>query len=126
MHNGDLEREMLKQRSTLDNTCSNQFQVRVKVHKVKSHFIQSARDLIAEHYDLGHFEFDAERLEFSDSVLADNMHFAPVAEGVEGGVHGPNPMQRVSEAANQWPPSTWLPGGSNSEVYLQTTLSSGE
>jgi len=87
---GDLARGMLKQRPTLDITRSNWYQVCAQVDKVKSHFIQSARDNIAEQYDLHSFESNAERLEFIDSLLADNEYLFPVAESVEGGVCGPN------------------------------------
>jgi hypothetical protein len=66
---------MLKQRPTLDITRSNWYQVRTQVDQVKSHFIQSARDNIAELYDLHRFESTAERLEFLDSLLADNKYF---------------------------------------------------
>ena len=100
---------MLKQRPTLDITCSNWYQVRVQVDKVKSHFIQSARDDIAELYDLHHFESATERLKFIDPLLADNEYHFPVAEHVEGGVRGPNPKQRESKAANEWPASTLPP-----------------
>jgi len=117
---------MLKQRPTLDNTRSNQYQVRAQVNKVKSHFIQSARDNIAELYDLHRFESAAECLEFIDSLLADNKYLFPVAERVEGGVRGPNPTQRESKAANIWPASTLLPGGSNPGLYLHQILSLGE
>jgi len=117
---------MLKQRPTLDITCSNRYQVRTQVDKVKSHFIQSARDKIAELYDLHCFESAAERLEFIDSLLADNKYLFPVAEGVEGGVRGPNPMQRESKAANEWPASTLLHAGSNPTVYLHQILLSGK
>ena len=126
MHKGDLERGMLKQRPRLDITRSNGYQVRAQVDKVKSHSIQSARDNIAELYDLHHFESDAERLEFIDSLLADNMYLFPLAEHVEGGVRCPNPMQRVSKAANKWPASTLLSDGSNPGVYLHQILSSDE
>jgi hypothetical protein len=71
--------------------------------------IQSARDNIAQLYDLHRFESAAERLEFIDSLLADNKYLCPVAEHVEGGVRGPNPTQRESKAANEWPASTLLP-----------------
>ena len=94
--------------------------------KVKSHFIQSARDNIAELYDLDCFESTAERLEFIDSLLADKRYLFPIAERVEGGVRSPNPTQRESKAANEWPASTLLPGGSNPTVYLHHILSSGE
>jgi hypothetical protein len=103
-----------------------QYQVRAQVNKVKSHFIQSARDNIAELYDLHQFESAAERLEFIDSLLADNKYLFPIAECVEGGVRGPNPMQRESRAANEWLSSTLLPGGSNPAVYLHQILSSSE
>jgi len=126
MHKGDLERGMLKRRPTLDITRSIRYQVRAQVDKVKSHFIQSARDHIAEFEDLHRFESDAERLQFIDSLLADNKYLFPVAERVEDGVRGPNPTQRVSKAANEWPASTLLPGGSNPGVYLHQILSSGE
>jgi len=104
---------MLKQQHILDITRSNRYQVHVQVDKVKSHFIQSARDNIADLYDLHRFESAAEQLEFIDSLLADNMYLCPVAECVEDGVRGPNPMQRESKAANEWPVSTLLPGGSD-------------
>jgi hypothetical protein len=117
---------MLNQRPTLDITRSNWYQVRPHVHKVKSHFIQSTRDNIAELYDLHCFESTAERLEFIDYLLADNKYLFPIAERVEGGVHGPNATQRESKAANEWLASTLLPGGSNRAVYLHEILSSGE
>jgi len=117
---------MLKQRPTLDITRSNQYQVRAQVNKVKSHLIQSARDNIVELYDLHHFESATEHLEFIDSLLADNEYHFPVAERVEGGVRGPNPTQRESIAANEWPASTLLPGGSIPVVYLHQILSSGD
>jgi len=44
---------------------------------------------------------------------------------VEALVRGPSPMQRVSKAANQWPPSTSPPCRSNRGVYLYQILSSG-
>jgi len=117
---------MLKQRSTLDITRSNWYQVRAQVDKVKSHLIQTARDNIAELYDLHQFESAAERLEFINSLLADNKYLFPIAERVEGGVRGPNPTQRESKAANEWLASTLFPGGSNPVVYLHQILSSGE
>jgi hypothetical protein len=117
---------MLKQRLTLEITCSNWYQVRAHVDKVKCHFIQSASDNIAELYDLHCFESTAERLVFIDSLLADNKYLFPIAERVEGGVRGPNPTQRESKAANKWLGSTLLPGGSNLAVYLHQILSPGE
>jgi hypothetical protein len=76
MHKGDLERGMLKQQPKVDIPHSNQYQVRAQVNKVKSQFVQSARDNIAELYDLHCFEFTAECLEFIDSLLADiKYHF---------------------------------------------------
>jgi hypothetical protein len=117
---------MLEQRPTLDITRSNPYQVRALVDKVQSHFIQLARDNIAELYDLHRFKSDAEHLEFIVSLLSDNKYLFPIAERVEGGVCGPNLMQRVSNAANEWPASTLLPGGSNPAVYLHQILSSGE
>jgi hypothetical protein len=122
MHKGDLDIGMLKRRPTLDITRSIRYQVRAQVDKVKSHCIQSARDHIAELYDLHRFESDAEHLEFIDSLLVDNKYLFPVAEGVEGGVRGPNPMQSLSNAANEWPASTFLPGGSNPGVDLHQIL----
>jgi hypothetical protein len=50
---------MLKQQPTLDITCSNWYQLRAQVDKVKSHFIPSARDNKAELYDFHLFESDA-------------------------------------------------------------------
>jgi hypothetical protein len=87
---------MLKQRPTLDITPSNWYQVRGQVDKDKSHLIQSARDNIAELYDLHRFESASERLEFVDSLLADNKYLFTIAEHVEGVIRGPNPTQRES------------------------------
>jgi len=101
MYKGDLERGMPKQWPTFDITCSNWNQVRAQVDKVKSHFIQLARDHIAEHYDLHHGESDAEHLEFTDSLLVDNQYLLPVAECVEGGVCRPTETQQVSKAADE-------------------------
>jgi hypothetical protein len=86
---------------TLDITHSNQYQVCAQVNKFKSHFIQSARDNIAELYDLHHFESAAEHLEFVNSHLADNKCHFPVVERAEGGVCSPNPMQRELKADNE-------------------------
>jgi hypothetical protein len=61
------------------------YQVRAQVDKVKSYFIQSARESIAEIYDLHRFESAAERLEFIDSLLAHNKYVVHIAEHVEGG-----------------------------------------
>jgi hypothetical protein len=85
---------MLKQRPMLDITRSNRYQVHAQVDKIKSHFIQSARDNIAELCDLHLLESAAERFEFIDSLLADNNYRFLVAESVESGVHGPKPTQR--------------------------------
>jgi hypothetical protein len=126
MDKGDRERGMLKQRPTLDITCSNRYQIHAQVDKVKSHFIQSARDNIAELYDLHCFESAAEHLEFIDSLLADNTYLFPIAERVEGGIRSPNPTQRESKAANEWLVSTLLLGRRNRVVYLHPISSSGE
>ena len=117
---------MLNQRPTVDITRSNRYQVRAQVDKVKSHFIQSPRNNIAELYDFHRFESAAERSEFIDSLLADNKYPCPIAERVEGGVRGPNPTQRESKADIKWLVSTLLPGGGNPAVYLHQILSSGE
>jgi hypothetical protein len=118
MHKSDHERYMLTQRPTLDITRSNRYQVRTQVDNVKSHFIQSARDNIAELHDLHRFKSAAERLEFINSLLADNEYLFPVAEHVEGGVYGSNSTQRESKADNKWLVSTSLPGGSNHAIFL--------
>ena len=94
------------QRPTLDITRSNQYQVRAQVDKVKSHHIQSARENIAELYDLHRFESATEHLEFIDSLPADNKSLFQIAERVEGGVRGPNPTQRESKAGSEWLAST--------------------
>ena len=109
-HKVDLERGMLMQRPMLDITCSNRYQVQAQVDKVKSCFMQSARDNIVELFDLHCFESNAEYLELIDSLLVDNKYLFLVAKHVEGGVCIPNPVQRESTAANKWPPSTLLPG----------------
>jgi len=90
----------------LDIGCSNRSQVRAQVDKVISHFIQSARDHIAELNDLHRFESTTEHFEFIDSLLADNKYLFLIAECVEFGVRGPNPTQRESKAANEWLAST--------------------
>ena len=123
---GDLERDMLKQWPTLDISLSNQYQVRAQVNMVKSHFMQSARHNIAELYDLHHFKSATERLEFIDSLLADNKFLFPIAKHMKGSVHGANSMQRESKAANEWLASTVLPRGSNHADYLHQIVSSGE
>jgi len=115
---------MRKQRPTLLITRSNRYQVRAQVDKVKSHLIRSARDNVAERDDVHHFESSAESLEFIDSLLADNKYLFHVPELVQGGVCGPNPTQTESKAANEWPASTLLPGGSKPGVYLHQILSS--
>jgi len=91
-HKGDLERAMRKQRPTMDITRCNQRQVWAQVDKVNSQSLQWATDNAAQLYNLHCFESDAEHLEFSDSLLADNQYLFPVAEHVEGGVCGSNPM----------------------------------
>jgi hypothetical protein len=93
---------------------------------IKSQVIISTRDNIAELLDLHRFESATERLDFIDSLLADNKYHFPIAERVEGGVRGPNPTQRESKASKEWLASSLLPGGSNPAVYLHQILSSGE
>jgi len=117
---------MLNQRPTVEITRSNQYQVRAQVDNVKSHLILTGRDNEAQLYDLHHFESSAEHLEFIDSLLADNKYLIPIAEHVAGGVHGPNPTQRESQAANTWLASSSLPGSSNLAVNLHQILSLGE
>jgi hypothetical protein len=56
MHKENLEGGMLKEWPMLNITCTNWYQVRVQVNMVKSDFIQSARDNIAEIYDLHRFK----------------------------------------------------------------------
>jgi hypothetical protein len=116
---------MLTQLPTLDITCSNRYQIRAQVDQVTSDFNYSACDHIAELYDLHSFESDAEHSEFIDFLLAENKYLFRVAQPVEGSVHGLNPMQRVSKAADEWPASTLLPGGCNHGLYLHQILSLG-
>jgi hypothetical protein len=71
-------------------------------------------------------ESAAECLEFIDSLLADNKYLFPEVEHVEGGVRSPNPMQRQSNAANEWLGSTLHLCGGNAGVYLHQVLSLGE
>jgi hypothetical protein len=71
---------------------------------------------VADVDDLHHCESDAERLEYFDSCLEDNKYLYPMVELVEGSVRSPNPMQRVSQGANEWPASTFLSGRSNPRV----------
>jgi hypothetical protein len=101
LHKGDLEKGMLNHQPRVDITHSNRYQVRPQADKVKSHFVQSIWDNIAEVYNLHRFESAGEHLEFIDSLLADNKYLFPVAESVEGGVRGPNPTQRELKAANK-------------------------
>jgi hypothetical protein len=126
MHKGDHARGMLNQRPTLDITRRNWYQVRAQVDKVKSHFIQSARNNTAKLYDLHRFESSADHLKLIDSNLADNISHFPIAEHVEGGECGPNPTQRELKAANDSLACTLLPGGSNPAGYLHQILSSAE
>jgi hypothetical protein len=91
---------MMTRWPTGDITLSNWYQVRAKVDNFKFHFIQPARDNIAELYDLHRFESAAEHLDFIDSILADNKYQFPESEHVESGVHGTNPTQRESNDAN--------------------------
>jgi hypothetical protein len=126
MHKGDLERGMLKRQPTMHIARSNWYKVRAQVLKVKSHFIQSARDSIAEKHDFNQFESNIECLVFIDSLLADNEYLFPLEEHVESAVRGPKPKQRVSKAANEWPTSTLLPGGIYHTVYVHLILSSGD
>jgi hypothetical protein len=86
---------MLTQQLTLDITRSNWYQVRAQVDQVKSHFIDSSRENVAERYELHCFESDTEHLEFINSLLVDNKYLFPVAERVEGAVHGRNPTHSV-------------------------------
>jgi hypothetical protein len=79
-----------------------------QVDKVKSHFIQPARETIAELHDPHLFESAAEHLEFSATLLADNKYLFRVAEQVKGGERGPNQMQSESISANEWLASTLL------------------
>jgi hypothetical protein len=126
MHKGYLERGMLNQRTTVDNTRLNRYQVLAEVDEVISNFVQSARDNIGELYDLHCFESAAECLEFIDSLLANNMYLYPIAERVEDCVRGPNPTQRESRADNEWLASALVSGGNNPAVNLHHILSSGE
>jgi len=98
MQKGDLETGMLKQQSTLDITHSNWYWVWAQVDYVTFHYIQSARDIVAELYDLHAIEAGAELLQFIDSLRVDNKYHFPVAESVEGGVHSPNTTQRELKA----------------------------
>jgi len=110
----------------LDITRLNRYQVQAQVDQVKSQFIRSATENIAQLSALHRFESAAERSELIDSYLADNKYLFPIAESVEGGVCGPNPTQRESKADNEWLASTLPPGGSNPAVFLHQILSSGE
>jgi len=110
----------------LDITCSNRYQVGAQVDMVQSHFIDSARDNIAEVYDLHHFESATERLEFIDFLWADNMYLVLVAERVDGGVQGPNPTPRESKDSNKWLATTSLAGGSNPAAYVAQISSSAK
>jgi hypothetical protein len=125
MHQGDLERGILKQQPTLDITHSRRYQIRAHVDKIRSDVIQSAGDTIAALYGLDQFQSDLEHLEFIEPLLVDNMYHVPGAEHVEGCVCSPNPTQRISKPADTWPASTLLPGATNPRVYLHAILSLG-
>ena len=111
---------------TLDNTCSNRYQVCAKVDTVKSQYIHSARDNIAELYELHRFESAVERVEFIDSLLVDKTYLFPVGERVEGDVSGPNLTQSESKADNEWLAPALFPGGCNPAGYVHRIVSSGE
>jgi len=117
---------MQKQLPILGITRSNQYQAHTQVDKVKSHFIQSAKDNIGDLYDLHRLKSGIEHVELINSLLADDKYMFPIAESVEGGVRGPNPMQRESKVANKWLGYTRLPGGCNPAVCLHQILSSAE
>jgi hypothetical protein len=117
---------MLNQLPTVVIKRSNRNQVHAQVDTVKSHFIQSASDNIAELYDLHRIESATARLEIIDSLVADNKYLFPVAERVEGGVGSLNPTLRESKADNEWLATTLLPVGGNPAVCLHQILSSGE
>jgi len=125
-HKGNPEGGMLKQQPTLDITSLNRYEIWAHVDMVQSHLVTSASDITAELYDLHCSESDTKCLELVHSLLADNKYHFPGAEGVEDGVHGPNPMQRQSKADDKWPESTSLPRGRNPGVYLHPIVSSGE
>jgi hypothetical protein len=110
----------------LDSTRSNRYQVQAKVDKYKYYFVQSANDNTAELYGLPYLESTEERLNFIDSGVGENESLFAVADHVEGGVHVPNPMQRESKAANEWPSSTLHPSESIPSVYQGQILSLGE
>jgi len=103
MHNRELDRGRLKRWPTLDTTRTIRYQVYAQVDTVKSHFIQSARDNVAELYDLHRFESNTEHLKFIDSHLADSRYLFPVVEHVGDGVRGANRTERVPKAAYEWP-----------------------
>jgi hypothetical protein len=69
---GDLESGILNERHTLNITRSKRYQVQAQVDNIKSHFIKSARENMAELYDLHLLQSAVERVELIDSVLADN------------------------------------------------------
>jgi len=77
MHKGDHEWGILKQWPTLDITHSIRYQVQAQVYKVKSQWIHSVRDYIAEVYNLHRIESGTDHLEFIHSLLADNKHLFP-------------------------------------------------
>jgi len=80
-------------------------------------------DQNAECYDFHRIECDAERFELNDSFLANKKYLFLVAEHVDGGVCGPNPMPGESKAANKWPASTLLSGRSHDGGNLNQILS---
>jgi len=79
VHKEKPEWGLRKQLPTVNITCSGQHQVRPQVNKARSHFIQLAEENIAELYDLPRIESATERLEFIDSLLADNKYLISVA-----------------------------------------------
>jgi len=56
---------------------------------------------IPELHDYHPFECDPERVEFMDSLLANNKHYLAVAECMEAAVRSPNPTLRELKAANE-------------------------
>jgi len=126
MHKRDLESGMLKQRPMFHIARSNRYQIPAEVDMVKSHFIQSAMEKIAEHCNLHCFEFDAERLEFGDFHLVDNKYLLPETQCGKGGVRHSNPKQQELKAANERRASTLLPGRSYPAIILHLFLSTGK
>jgi hypothetical protein len=116
---------MQKHRPSLGVKRSNWHQVRVQLNKIQSHSIQSAWDNNVALYDVHRFESAGEHLELIDFILPNNKYHLTVVKCVAGGESDPIPLQSESQAANELPEFTLLPGGNKPGDYQHQILTYG-